>query len=109
MNWQGVIPAITTPFRPDLSVDFELLRRHVDWLVRKGATGIVALGSLGEGGTLGFDEKRRIGVVILHNSAVSIDDLGFHLLNAQFPLTPAKPRPAPLPAAFRDRCAPARP
>jgi 1-pyrroline-4-hydroxy-2-carboxylate deaminase len=60
MNWQGVIPAITTPFRPDLSVDFELLRRHVDWLVRKGATGIVALGSLGEGGTLGFDEKRQV-------------------------------------------------
>jgi 4-hydroxy-tetrahydrodipicolinate synthase len=60
MNWQGVIPAITTPFRPDLSVDLELLRRHVDWLVRKGCNGVVALGSLGEGGTLSFEEKRQV-------------------------------------------------
>jgi 4-hydroxy-tetrahydrodipicolinate synthase len=60
MKWQGVIPAITTPFRPDLSVDDAFLRRHVDVLVRAGCNGIVALGSLGEGGTLGFEEKRAV-------------------------------------------------
>src|SRR5262245_27219813 len=60
MNWQGVIPAITTPFRPDLTIDFEFLRRHAEWMLREGCTGIVALGSLGEGATLGFEEKRDV-------------------------------------------------
>jgi len=60
MKWQGVIPAIMTPFRDDLSVDAELLRHEVDSLVRAGCTGIVALGSLGEGGSLSFDEKKAV-------------------------------------------------
>ncbi len=58
--WQGVFPAITTPFHPDLSVDHELLARHVSWLVDHGARGIVALGSLGESATLSADEKRAV-------------------------------------------------
>jgi 4-hydroxy-tetrahydrodipicolinate synthase len=60
MKWQGVIPAITTPFRPDLSVDADLLLKQVEALVRAGCSGIVALGSLGEGGSLGFDEKKAV-------------------------------------------------
>lgn len=60
MRWHGVMPAVTTPFLPDLSIDFELLGRHLNWLIRSGATGIVALGSLGEGATLTPDEKRRV-------------------------------------------------
>lgn len=60
MNWSGVIPAITTPFHADLSIDYEFLAGHCRWLVNNGCSGIVALGSLGEGQTLGFEEKRRI-------------------------------------------------
>jgi len=60
MEWHGVIPAIMTPFRDDLSVDADLLRREVDALVGAGCTGIVALGSLGEGGSLSFDEKKAV-------------------------------------------------
>jgi 1-pyrroline-4-hydroxy-2-carboxylate deaminase len=60
MKWQGVIPAITTPFKPDLSVDAELLVKQVDALIRAGCAGIVALGSLGEGGSLSFDEKKAV-------------------------------------------------
>jgi 4-hydroxy-tetrahydrodipicolinate synthase len=60
MKWQGVIPAITTPFKPDLSVDADLLVKQVDALVRAGCAGIVALGSLGEGGSLSFDEKKAV-------------------------------------------------
>lgn len=60
MKWQGVIPAITTPFRDDLSVDADLLRHEVDALMGAGCTGIVALGSLGEGGSLSFDEKKAV-------------------------------------------------
>ncbi len=60
MNWQGVIPAITTPFRPDLEVDYPFLTRHAQWLIENGCVGIVALGSLGEGATLTNPEKVRI-------------------------------------------------
>ncbi len=60
MLWRGVFPAITTPFKPDLSIDFAFLRRHVGWLVDHGCLGIVPLGSLGEGATLSFDEKGAV-------------------------------------------------
>ncbi|MGE0455768.1 MAG: dihydrodipicolinate synthase family protein [Vicinamibacteria bacterium] len=60
MKWQGVFPAITTPFREDLSVDHDFLRRHVDTLVSAGCGGVVALGSLGEAGALAFEEKRAV-------------------------------------------------
>ncbi len=60
MHWGGVIPAITTPFREDLTVDHEFLARHCGWLVDNGCTGVVALGSLGEGATLTMGEKRAV-------------------------------------------------
>ena len=60
MQWRGVIPAITTPFRTDGSVDHDFFARHCAWLIDNGCTGIVALGSLGEGATLSFDEKNAI-------------------------------------------------
>jgi 4-hydroxy-tetrahydrodipicolinate synthase len=56
-DWQGVLPAITTPFTGDLAVDHPALKAHVAWLAGAGAKGIVALGSLGEGATLSYDEK----------------------------------------------------
>jgi 4-hydroxy-tetrahydrodipicolinate synthase len=57
MKWAGVIPAMTTAFKPDLSVDHELVAKHARWLVDNGCAGVVALGSLGESATLRFDEK----------------------------------------------------
>ena len=55
--WQGVLPAITTPFLEDGSVDHVFLARHVDLMVQAGCTGIVPLGSLGETATLTVEEK----------------------------------------------------
>jgi len=60
INWQGVMPAITTCFTESLEIDHEFTARHVGWLVDKGCTGIVTNGSLGEGGTLSLDEKRAL-------------------------------------------------
>jgi dihydrodipicolinate synthase/N-acetylneuraminate lyase len=59
-DWAGVLPAITTPFNADLSVDHGAIGDHVRWLVESGCAGIVALGSLGEGQTLTADEKVQI-------------------------------------------------
>lgn len=55
--WQGVFPAITTPFGPDGGVDHDFLGDHARRLAAAGSRGIVALGSLGEGATLRADEK----------------------------------------------------
>jgi dihydrodipicolinate synthase/N-acetylneuraminate lyase len=60
MNWKGVMPAITTSFTEDLHVDHGAVTTHCRWLLDNGCTGIVALGSLGEGATLSFDEKVEI-------------------------------------------------
>jgi 1-pyrroline-4-hydroxy-2-carboxylate deaminase len=60
MNWKGVMPAITTCFGKDLHVDHDFVGGHCRWLLDNGCTGIVALGSLGEGATLAFDEKLEI-------------------------------------------------
>lgn len=60
MNWKGVMPAVTTPFREDLSVDHVFMTEHCRWLLDNGCSGIVALGSLGEGATLSFNEKMEV-------------------------------------------------
>lgn len=60
MKWKGVIPAVTTPFGSDLSIDLSALGQHCRWLVERGCTGVIVLGSLGEGGTLDRAEKRAV-------------------------------------------------
>ena len=60
MNWKGVMPAITTPFAKDLAVDHGFLAEHCRYLLDNGCSGIVVLGSLGEGATLSFDEKLEV-------------------------------------------------
>jgi len=54
------MPAITTPFNEHGAVDHSFLARHAKWLVEEGCTGIVACGSLGEGGSLSIAEKAQI-------------------------------------------------
>ena len=60
MNWSGVMPAVTTPWTPELAVDHCFLARHTRWLLDNGCTALVMLGSLGEGATLELDEKKAI-------------------------------------------------
>ncbi len=60
VNWEGVIPAITTPFNVDLTVDEGFLARHSRWLVDEGSVGLVPIGSLGESATLNAAERRRV-------------------------------------------------
>jgi len=60
MNWKGVMPAITTGFTEDLGIDHYFMARHSQWLLENGCSGIVALGSLGEGATLSLEEKLQV-------------------------------------------------
>ena len=60
MKWKGVIPAITTFFNGKDEIDHGFVADHCRWLIENGCAGVVALGSLGEGATLSFDEKLAI-------------------------------------------------
>jgi dihydrodipicolinate synthase/N-acetylneuraminate lyase len=69
MSWKGVMPAITTCFDPDYRVDHEFIVKHCQWLLDNGCTGIVTLGSLGEGATLTFEEK----IAVLRNCVRAVN------------------------------------
>ena len=60
MNWSGVMPAMTTPFEMGMKVDHRFLAQHAAWQLGNGCSGLVMLGSLGEGATLEHDEKIAI-------------------------------------------------
>lgn len=60
MKWQGVMPAMTTSLDKNYKVDAAFMTRHAQWMLDNGCTGIVALGSLGQGATLTFAEKEGI-------------------------------------------------
>jgi dihydrodipicolinate synthase/N-acetylneuraminate lyase len=60
MKFKGVMPAMTTGFDENLRVNHGFVAEHCRWLVDNGCSGIVALGSLGEGATLTVDEKIQI-------------------------------------------------
>jgi len=70
MNWKGVIPALTTNLKADLSVDHDALAAHCWWLVDSGCTGLVCGGSLGEAATLTFDEK----VALVRTAVAAVGD-----------------------------------
>jgi 4-hydroxy-tetrahydrodipicolinate synthase len=57
-SWQGVYPAATTQFKPDLSIDVADTQRVVDDLIKDGVHGIIAMGTVGENNSLDADEKR---------------------------------------------------
>jgi 4-hydroxy-tetrahydrodipicolinate synthase len=70
MNWEGVMPAITTPFTADGAIDHEFVRTHVRWLADHGSTAIVPCGSLGEGATLDAAEK----VALMHTCVTALEN-----------------------------------
>lgn len=57
MNWTGVIPALTTNFRADGSIDHAAFARLCRTMLDAGCTGLVCAGSLGEAATLTSEEK----------------------------------------------------
>lgn len=57
MIWQGVFPALTTPFNSDDTLDMPLFERQVEAQLKAGVHGIIIGGSLGEASTLTRKEK----------------------------------------------------
>ncbi len=60
VTWSGPMPAVTTAFRPDFSLDEESFSANLDRLLGAGATGIIVAGCTGEFWTLSFAERARL-------------------------------------------------
>ena len=59
-SWQGVFPALTTTFKSDLALDCSAMEKHFSRQLASGVHGFVVLGSLGENGSLGREEKLEV-------------------------------------------------
>lgn len=60
VDWCGPMPALTTPFRPDHSIDEEAFAANIDRLFAAGSTGMVAAGCTGEFWALSARERVRL-------------------------------------------------
>jgi 4-hydroxy-tetrahydrodipicolinate synthase len=60
MRFEGVIPAVVTPFDEAGSVDTTALAANVGWLIDEGATGLVGTGTMGEAQSLSAAERRLV-------------------------------------------------
>lgn len=69
---KGIYPIAATPFRPDLSVDWDSLDRLTDFYHEAGASGITILGILGEAGKLDPEESREIAARVIARARIPI-------------------------------------
>ncbi|MDO9588637.1 MAG: dihydrodipicolinate synthase family protein [Brevundimonas sp.] len=60
ISWEGVIPAATTQFSADFSIDFDATAKVQDGLIRDGVHGLIVMGTVGENNSLDADEKRAM-------------------------------------------------
>ena len=59
-KWEGVFPAMLTPFTADDKIDFPLFEKNVNAQLDAGIEGLILGGSLGEGSTLDSEEKIQL-------------------------------------------------
>jgi 4-hydroxy-tetrahydrodipicolinate synthase len=60
MRYPGIIPAVTTPFAADGSIDVAGLEANLTALLDAGIHGVVATGTMGEAGSLSTAERRTV-------------------------------------------------
>ena len=59
-RFEGIIPAVTTPFTADDRVDVPALKENLEKLLEAGVHGFVACGTMGEAGSLSTEERRVV-------------------------------------------------
>jgi 4-hydroxy-tetrahydrodipicolinate synthase len=60
MAFEGIIPAVTTPFTADDQVDVPALKENIEKLIEAGVHGFVATGTMGEAGSLTTEERALV-------------------------------------------------
>ena len=68
-EWEGVMPAVTTKFTAQDTLDMPMFEKNIAAQIEAGVSGIVLGGSLGEASTLSREEKK-----ILIKETLSIAD-----------------------------------
>jgi 4-hydroxy-tetrahydrodipicolinate synthase len=73
-NISGVICATLTPFISDVGlVDYEWIPAHLRFLESHGIHGVLALGTTGEGPSLGLSERQRVlDLVLSHRGGLAV-------------------------------------
>lgn len=66
--FQGSMPALVTPFS-DGSVDFDALKKLVEWQIAEGSTGLVPVGTTGESPTLTHAEHEQVIEAVVQTAA----------------------------------------
>jgi 4-hydroxy-tetrahydrodipicolinate synthase len=69
MRFEGIIPAVTTPFDAAGEVDVAALRSNLAALLEAGVHGIVANGTMGEAGSLSTAERRLVVETVAEEAA----------------------------------------
>jgi 4-hydroxy-tetrahydrodipicolinate synthase len=70
VTWQGVFAAATTQFQPDQALDVPATLAHLDRMIEAGVHGLIMLGTVGENGSLEYEEKLEV----LHATVKHIAD-----------------------------------
>ncbi len=60
ITWDGVYPAVLTPFKKDDSIDFDVFKTNLIAQLEAGVDGIILGGSLGEASSLSNEEKKQL-------------------------------------------------
>src|SRR3546814_12641864 len=71
-TFQGSMVALITPMYPDGSLDFDSLRKLIDWHVAEGTDALVVVGTSGESPTVDVDEHAQIIKVSVEHAAGSV-------------------------------------
>ncbi|GHF04799.1 4-hydroxy-tetrahydrodipicolinate synthase [Aliiroseovarius zhejiangensis] len=66
--FKGSLPALVTPFK-DGAVDFDALKRLVDWQISEGSHGLVPVGTTGESPTLTHKEHEAVIEAVVESAA----------------------------------------
>ncbi|QYZ69065.1 4-hydroxy-tetrahydrodipicolinate synthase [Neotabrizicola shimadae] len=66
--FKGSIPALVTPFKNG-AVDFDALKKLVDWHIAEGSSGIVPVGTTGESPTLSHEEHEAVVEAVVQHAA----------------------------------------
>ncbi len=60
VTFRGCYTALITPMNSNCQVDYEGLRRLVDFQIQEGVSGLLAVGTTGESPTLNWDEHSKV-------------------------------------------------
>jgi 4-hydroxy-tetrahydrodipicolinate synthase len=60
INWEGVMPAVTTKFKDNDTLDINTFKKNINAQLTAGVSGIILGGTLGEASTLTNKEKKTL-------------------------------------------------